>query len=192
MRLAGTMRREVGKNLMPIVLALGCSLSLVNGQAQRVRVNLGSASFAFDSESGNSVSLPLSLALPGDEARVARVRSEIVFPVKYLTFVKASSRVEGVRIETKMAPDAQDAAKSRLAVEVSAAAGRLLPPGPVAQLEFEVSAMTPDGVLKLENFPEAYGVDEPSRPLDNVAGDAGSIEVSTRMQPVAGCFFYMH
>ncbi len=153
---------------------------------EAVRVDLGSIEFTFTSEGGKELSIPLSLTATG---KIARVSTEIVYPSKYLTFLKGAARGKGVKFEAATKPESE---KTRLVVTVAAESGQALGTGVIAELEFKISPLTPDGVLALANFPRAYGLEDPSTPLEKVEGNFGSIEVSTKVEPIISCFFYMH
>ena len=166
------------------------SLSLLSGQ-EAVRVDLGSVPFSFRFEGERVVVLPISLSV-GLGMRIARVSTEIVFPTKFLSFIKALVKAKGAELEAKVESDAQDADKSRLFVAVAAQGHEWLPQGIIAELQFQIAGTTPDGVLELPNSPKAYAISDPSHPIENVAGDFGSIIDSTAAEPIPACFFYMH
>lgn len=154
-----------------------------------VRVDLGSVEFTFTSEGEKELSLPLSLSATG---KIARVSTEIVYPSKYLTFLKGTAKGKGAKLEAATKPDEREGEKTRLVVTVAAEPGQALGTGVIAELEFKISPLTPDGVLALPNFPKAYSLENPSTPLEKVEGSFGSIQVSTKVEPIISCFFYMH
>ncbi len=171
-------------------MAAVASVGALNAQEKVVRVNLGGTTITVSPEEKNVSSLVLMLSAD-PQMKITEVSSDIQFPSRHVAFLKGSAKIEGDKCETRVEPDAEDKNRSRLLVTLSAAPGRWLSPGVIAELEFKISASTPDSLLE---FPVSSRVsfDDSSRQLENVAGDPGLMAVSSTAPVIAACFFYMH
>jgi len=162
----------------------------LTAQEKTVRVNLSGNTITVSPEDKNVSTLVLMLSAD-PEMKITEVRSDIEFPSRHVSFLKGTAKIEGDRYEARVEADPEDEFKSRLWVTLSAAPGRRLSSGVIAELEFKISASIPDGLLE---FPVSSGVsleDSPSR-VENVAGDPGLIAVSNTAPVIIACFFYMH
>ncbi len=170
-----------------VTAALGGTLT---AQERAVRVNLSGNTLTVSPEEKNLTSLVLMLSAD-PEMKITEVRSDIEFPSRHVSFLKGTAKIEGDKYEARVEADPEDEFKSRLWVTLSAAPGRRLSSGVIAELEFKISASIPDGLLE---FPVSSSVsleDSPSG-LENVAGDSGLIAVSNTAPVIIACFFYMH
>ncbi|MDA2932818.1 hypothetical protein MYX82_00590 [Acidobacteria bacterium AH-259-D05] len=172
------------------LVAAAAWVGTLTAQEKAVRVNLGGNTITVTPEGKNMSSLVLMLSAD-PEMKITAVSSNIRFPSRHVFFVKGSAKVEGDKCEARVEPDAEDEYRSRLMVTLSAAPGRRLSSGVIAELEFKISASTPDGLLE---FPVSSRVhlDDASSELENVAGDPGLIAVSSTSPVIIACFFYMH
>ncbi len=172
-----------------MLVAVAC-LGILTAQEKKVRVNLGGNTITV-SPAGKNVSFLVLMLSADPEMKITKVSSDIEFSSRHVSFLKGSARIEGDKCETIVEPHPEVADQSRLLVTVSAAPGRWLSSGVIAELEFQLSASIPDGLLE---FPVSSGVslEGSSSRLEDVAGDPGLIAVSSTGPVIAACFFYMH
>ena len=162
----------------------------LTAQQKTVRVNLSGNTITVSPEDKNVSTLVLMLSAD-PEMEITEVRSDIEFPSRHVSFLKGTAKIEGDRYEARVEADPEDEFKSRLWVTVSAAPGRRLSSGVIAELEFKISASIPDGLLEFPVSSRVSLEDTPSR-LENVVGDPGLIAVSNTGPVIIACFFYMH
>ena len=182
----GKRRRALFLGLMVTVAWVATLIA----QEKTVRVNLSGNTITVSPEDKNVSTLVLMLSAD-PEMKITEVRSDIEFPSRHVSFLKGTAKIEGDRYEARVETDPEDEFKSRLWVTLSAAPGHRLSSGVIAELEFQISASIPDGLLE---FPVSSGVslEDPSRRLENVEGDPGLIAVSNTAPVIIACFFYMH
>lgn len=192
-RAFGKKNMAPGKRRRALFLGLMVTAAWVvtlTAQQKTVRVNLSGNTITVSPEDKNVSTLVLMLSAD-PEMKITEVRSDIEFPSRHVSFLIGTAKIEGDRYEARVEADPEDEFKSRLWVTVSAAPGRRLSSGVIAELEFKISSSIPDGLLE---FPVSSGVslEDSSRRLENVAGDPGLIAVSNTAPVIIACFFYMH
>jgi len=166
------------------------SVGALSAQEKTVRVNLSGNTITVSPEDKNVSSLVLMLSADS-EMKITEVRSDIEFPSRHVSFLKGSAKIKGDKWEARVETDPEDEFRSRLWVTLSAAPGRRLSSGVIAELEFKISASIPDGLLEFPVSSTVFLEDSPS-PLESVAGDPGLIAVSNTAPVIIACFFYMH
>lgn len=176
----------------PLIISLLAISLPIQAQEKSVRVDLGIVFFTLTLESEkNLIPIPISLtAEPG--TKIARVDSEITFPASYLSFIKGSTKIDHAKFEASVRSDPENPEQSRLLIVVSSGDDQSLPIGVIAALEFQLTTHTPSGVMQLPHSSQAYPSGGSSFSAEKVDGDAGLIVVSSRVNPVMSCFFYMH
>ena len=192
-RAFGKKKMAPGKRQRALFLGLMVTAAWVvtlTAQEKTVRVNLSGNTITVSPEDKNVSALVLMLSAD-PEMEITEVRSDIEFPSRHVSFLKGTAKIEGDRYEARVEADPEDDFKSRLWVTLSAAPGRRLSSGVIAELEFKISASIPDGLLE---FPVSSRVslENSSSRLENVAGDPGLIAVSNTAPVIIACFFYMH
>lgn len=165
-------------------------MGTLTAQEKNVRVGLGGNTIIVSPEGKNVSSLMLMLSAD-PEMQITKVASDIEFSSRHVSFLKGSAKIEGDKWEARVEPDSEDEYKSRLLVTLSAAPGRRLSSGVIAELDFKISASIPDGLLEFPVSSRVFLADS-SSPLENVAGDPGLIAVSSTAPVIIACFFYMH
>jgi hypothetical protein len=165
-------------------------LGTLTAQEENVHVDLGGNTITVSPEGRNVTSLVLMLSADR-EMKITEVASDIEFSSRHVSFLKGSAKIEGDKCEARVEPDPEDEYKSRLLVTLSAAPGRQLFSGVIAELEFRISASIPDGLLEFPISSRVF-LGDSSSPLENVAGDPGLIAVSSTAPVIIACFFYMH
>jgi hypothetical protein len=172
------------------LLVTAAWVGTLTAQERTVRVNLSGNTITVSPEEKNVSSLVLMLSAD-PQMKITEVRSDIEFPSRHVSFIKGTAKIEGDKWEARVEADSEDEFKSRLLVTLSAAPGRWLSSGVIAELEFKVSASIPDGLLEFPVSSRVSLEDSPS-PLENVGGDSGLIAVSNTAPVIIACFFYMH
>lgn len=165
-------------------------IGALTAQEKTVRVNLSGSTITVSPEDKNVSSLVLMLSAD-PEMKITEVRSDIEFPSRHVSFLKGTAKIEGDKCETRVEADPEDEFKSRLRVTLSAAPGRWLSSGVIAELEFKISASISDGLLEFPVSSRVSLEDSPSW-VENVVGDPGLIAVSNTAPVITACFFYMH
>ena len=192
-RAFGKKNMAPGKRQRALFLGLMVTAAWVvtlTAQEKTVRVNLSGNTITVSPEDKNVSTLVLMLSAD-PEMEITEVRSDIEFPSRHVSFLKGTAKIEGDRYEARVEADPEDEFKSRLWVTLSAAPGRRLSSGVIAELEFKISASIPDGLLEFPVSSRVSLEDSPS-PLEDVAGDPGLIAVSNTAPVIIACFFYLH
>ena len=156
---------------------------------QVVTVNVG-VSVA---KPGDVVDLPLTLSAP-ELTRVGRLESEISFPKRMLSFMKAeqglAAELSDAQVEAKV-KDENDSDLSIIVITISAS--HPIRPGILAYLKFRVSEEAAKGFIVL-GMKSQKAASDAKELLQTAKGKDGEITVFGKDEeiPLVGCFFFTH